>query len=276
MIKPLLIALSAILVLPNFVDRDIQPQQTYNGKEKFSPQLSFINSIEKLEEFTDNAAADKHIPIGSMAYMEILENVVAYRFYNGTSHKTLSDDWITAATDRITGTHYSCLVKAKDILQHPGAAPFQQNIVLMEVLKRKNIPFRETRFRDHFAIEVFVKDEWSLLDAGIEPTAAGQQPRHQNLDGHADILKKSQEPDSQSGFSYASAIAPIPDVHHSSNDPISRLSRLQATTGMLSKIVWLIPLVLLMAVRKRSFKMYAIKPIGKYVRMQPLRPVYNS
>src|SRR6187200_1616147 len=102
MIKPLLIALSAILVSPNFVDKDIQSYPvSYNGKEKFSPQLSFINSIDKLEKFVDEAASDKNISIGSLAYIEILENVVAHRFYNGSAHKTVSQDWITAITDRV-------------------------------------------------------------------------------------------------------------------------------------------------------------------------------
>jgi hypothetical protein len=276
MIKPLLIALSAILVLPNLVDKDIQPQQTYNGKEKFSPQLSFINSTDKLEKFADNAAADKNIPIGSLAYIEILENIVAHRFYNGISHKTLSADWITAVIDRVAGTEYSSLVHADEIIKHPSASGSQQALVMMEILKRKNIPYREIGLSHQFALEVFIKNAWYFVDTGMEPGITGQQRLHQNWYVHADTLQKNYTPGGQAHLSSAFGIGPVTEVNKSNQEQSSRLNMLQAGTGVLSKILWLCPLVLAIATRKRSFKMYAIKPVGKYVRMQPLRPVYNS
>lgn len=277
MIKPLLIALSALLVLPNFVDKDIQADKAaYNGKEKFSPQLSFINSVDKLEKFVDAAAMDKKIPVGSVAYLEILENTVSHRFYHGFSHKTLSQDWITALSDRIAGTDYSRLVLPGEILQHPEAACSQQAIVMMEVLKRKNINYRETGFPHHLAIEAFVDGGWYYLDADMEPEIKGTQRLHEDWYGQSDSLKKSYNtfihPNLDAGFG-AGLLA---GMNKKNEEQAPNLEKLQTGTGILSKICWVFPLVLLAFARKRSFQMYAIKPLGKYVRMQPMRPVFNA
>jgi hypothetical protein len=277
MIKPLLIALSAILVLPNFVDMDIQADKAaYNGKEKFSPQLSFINSVDKLEKFVDAAARDKKIPVGSVAYLELLENTVSHRFYHGFSHKTLRQDWITAVSDRIAGTDYSCLVLPEEILQHPEAACSQQAIVMMEVLKRKNINYREIGFPHHFAMEASVNGGWYYLDANMEPDIRGTQRLHQDWHGHADSLKKyynaSIHPNLDAGF----GTGLMAEVNKTNEEQAPNLKKLQTGTGILSRICWMFPLVLLAFARKRSFRMYAIKPLGKYVRMQPMRPVFNA
>lgn len=276
MIKPLLIALSAILVLPNFVDRDIQSRASYNGKEKYSPQLSVINSIDKLEKFVDEAAADKGIPVGSLAYVEMLENTVSHRFYHGFSHKSLQRDWITAVTDRIAGTDFSCLVLPEEIMQYPEAACSQQAIVMMEVLKRKNINYREIGFPHHFAMEAAINGGWYFLDANMEPDIKGQDRLHQNWYGHADSLKKYYNPSIHPDLSYGFGTGLMAEVNKTNEEQAPNLKKLQAATGVLSKIAWIFPLGLLLFTRKRPYEMRALKPLGKYVRMQPLRPVFNA
>jgi hypothetical protein len=110
----------------------------------------------------------------------------------------------------------------------------------------------------------------------MEPGITGQQRLHQNWYAHAEILQKNYTPRGQPDLSSTFGMGPGADVNKSNQDQASRLKILQAGTGILSKILWLFPLVLAIATRKRTFKMYAIKPVGKYVRMQPLRPVYTS
>ena len=277
MIKPILIVLSAFLLLPFFLDKDIHEQQAlYNGKEKFSPQLSFLNTIHKLEKFTDAAAADKKIAVGSVAYTELLENIVSHRFFHGFSHKTLQQDWITSLTDKIAGTHYSCLVLPEEIMQHPHAACSQQAIVMMEILKRKNINYREIGFPHHFAMEASINGGWYYLDANMEPNIKGSQRLHQNWYGQADSLKKYYNPDIHPDLSYGFGVGLMAEVNKTNEEQAPNLKSLQAATGILSKLAWLFPVVLLFAFNKRSFKMYAIRPLGKYIRMQPMRPVFNS
>lgn len=277
MIKPFLIALSSILLIPVFMDKDIQHDQAfYNGKEKYAPQLSFLNSIEKLEKFIDAAAADKNIAIASVAYLEILENTVSHRFFHGFSHKTLSQDWITSITDKITGTDFSCLVLPEEIMQHPNAACSQQAIVMMEILKIKNINYRKVGFPHHFAMEASINGGWYYLDADMEPTIKGTQRLYQNWKGQGDSLKKYYDASIYTNLSSGFGNGLMAEVNKTNEEQASNLKKLQSTTGFLSKILWLFPIVLMLAAKKRTFKMYSIKPLGKYVRMQPWRPVYNS
>ena len=66
-------------------------------------------------------------------------------------------------------------------------------------------------------------------------------------------------------------------VNKTNEEQAPNLKKLQACTGVLSKIAFLFPLgMLLVLARRRPFKMYALRPLGKYVRMQPLRPVFNA
>ena len=111
MIKPLIVAVAVLLLLPNIPGIHLATTPaSYNGKEKFSPQLSFINSIDKLEKFVDAAAASKNISFQSLEYAELLDNTIAFRFYESYSCKTLQQDWITVLTDKLTGTHLSSLI----------------------------------------------------------------------------------------------------------------------------------------------------------------------
>lgn len=265
-----------MLVLPNLVDRDIQARAIYNGKEKYSPQLAIINSIDKLESFVDKAAVDKNIPVGSLAYVELLENTVSHRFYHGFSHKTLRQDWITAVTDKMAGTDFSCLVLPEEIMQHPEAACSQQAIVMMEVLKRKNINYREIGFPHHFAMEASINGGWYFLDANMEPNIMGEQRLHENWYGRADSLKKYYDPAIHSDLSYGFGNGLMAEVNKTNEEQAPNLKKLQAATGVLCKIAWMFPLALLLMMRKRPYKLYALKPLGKYVRMQPWRPVFNA
>lgn len=256
---------------------DIQKEQAfYNGKEKYAPQLSFLNSIEKLEKFVDAAAADKNIPIASVAYLEMLENTVSHRFFHGFSHKTLSQDWITALTDKIAHTDYSCLVLPEEIMQHPNAGCSQQALVMMEILKRKNIDYRKIGFPHHFAMEASINGGWYFLDADMEPNIKGTQRLHQNWKGQGDCLKKYYDTTIYSNLNVGFGTGLMATVKKPNEEQASNLKKLQSTTGVLSKILWLLPIVLMWAAKKRTFKMYAIKPLSKYVRMQPWQPVYNS
>lgn len=248
----------------------------YNGKEKYAPQLSFLNSIDKLEKFVDAAAADKNISIASVAYLEMLENTVSHRFFHGFSHKTLSQDWITFVADKITETNLSCLVSPEEIMQHPNAACSQQALVMMEILKRKNINYRKVGFPHHFAIEASINGGWYYLDANMEPNIKGEQRLHQNWKGQGDSLKKYYDTTIHSNINLGFGTGIMASVNKPNEEQASNLKKLQSTTGILSKILWLIPILFMWAAKKRTFKMYAIKPLCKYVRMQPLQPVYNS
>jgi len=168
------------------------------------------------------------------------------------------------------------LLDVNEILQRPNSDCSQQAIVMMEVLKRKNIPSRKVNFSQHCALEAFVQGGWYFLDANAEPGLKEQERLHQNWNGEADNLKKYYAAGIQPGLTAIFGAGLTADLHKPGEEQNFGITNLQATTGVLSKILWLFPLALMVVYRKRSFKMYAIKRPGKYVRMHPLRPVYNS
>ncbi len=270
MLKPLLLCLSAILILPNFLDADFQASAKYDGKEKFSPQLSFLNSVDKLEKFVDESATEKMVPVGSLAYIEMLENTISHRFYTSYSHKNLSQDWITSLADKIAGTAYSRLLLPGEIMQRPCAGPAQQSAVMMEILKRKNIPVRKSGSPELPGIDVSFKGEWFYFDPTSEHAVKAAQGLHGNSYGHVGNPGKYNYPGQAPGKELT---ANLNSTYSTGN---VNLQQLQTATGILSKFLWLLPLSMMFLVKKRSFKMYAIKPMGKYVRMETMRPVFNG
>ncbi|HSN62470.1 MAG TPA: hypothetical protein VLR49_16150 [Ferruginibacter sp.] len=277
MIKPLIVAVAVLLLLPNIPGIHLAATPAlYNGKEKFSPQLSFINSIDKLEKFVDAAATSKNISFQSLEYAELLDNTIAFRFYESYSCKTLQQDWITVLTDKFTGTHLSSLISPNDILKHPNAAAVQQNIIMMEILKRKNLAFRNIYIDGQKAMEIQIAGSWYFFNVGKEPALKG----YERISGNQGIYARNLK-----GY-YGPAIQNDPttlpqqmlSVKRGSINasPLTSLSLLQNITAILSKTAWAFCLLLLWVVRKRAFKMYAIRPKGKYIYMYPAQPVFNA
>jgi len=277
MIKPLIVAVAALLLLPNIPGIHFaETPASYNGKEKFSPQLSFINSIDKLEKFVDAAAASKNISFHSLEYTELLDNTIAFRFYESYSCKTLQQDWITVLTDKFTGKHFSSLVLPNDIMQHPNAAPVQQNIIMMEILKRKNINFRNINMDGHEAMEVQIAGNWFLFNVGKEPHLKGYERISGNQGIFATNLKGYYGPTLQKDrITVPQQILSVKRGAINAS-PLASLNLLHAVTAILSKTAWAFCLLLLWVVRKRTFKMYAIRPKGKYIYMYPAQPVFNA
>jgi phosphatidylglycerophosphatase A len=278
MIKPLIIVLAIILLLPNIPGISFADSpNSFNGKEKYSPQLSFIHSVNQLEKLVDAAAKDKNIPFQSLEYAELLDNTIAYRFYDSYSRKTLQQDWITVISDEFLGTNLSFITSPDEIMQHPNAASIQQNIVMMEILKRKNINFRNIEINEHHAIEIQIAGNWYFFDVSKEPNLEGNERISGNKGIYAMNLTGYYGPKVEVE---SKGKTPQSSVHIQRGDindpPVFGMNLLQIFTGFFSKTAWILCLLLLWVVRKHSFKMYAIKPKGKYIYMYPGQPVFNA
>ncbi|MFZ4771745.1 MAG: hypothetical protein ACOYLO_16295, partial [Ferruginibacter sp.] len=68
MLKSILIAFTLLLLIPNFIHRDINDQLAYDGKEKFEPGLVALNSLDQLEQYIDKAAAELHLSVQSPGF----------------------------------------------------------------------------------------------------------------------------------------------------------------------------------------------------------------
>lgn len=271
MVKVLLTLLAVLLALPNFIEKNINETPVYNRKEKFSPSLATINSVDKLERYADNLAIQKSISTQSLDYCLLVENIISQRFYHGFSHYTLSENWMAALIQKIPGTGTASKVHPDDILKNENAACSQQALVMMEILRRKRINYRKIGFPHHFAMEANIHGTWYYLDPNMEPTISPYSRRHQSWSGKGDKLKKYYNPaiytdmDYQFGENKYATIGAVNEV------PASRLKMFQSVTSVLSRILWAFPLLILYWKRDKVKKPQSVP----YMEQRDLRPLFG-
>ncbi len=278
--KILLISLSLLLAIPNFINRDINEQVPYDQKERFYPALTNINSIDKLEKYVDDVASLKNIKTYSAEYVAVLAYVVSCRFYHGFSHWKLNENWIAALGEKIVGYGLASKVEPEKIMQHPNAGCSQQALVMMEILRRKNITYRKVGFPHHYALEAKINQHWYFYDPNMEPTISIAERLHENWNGNNDKLKKYYSPAIHSNLDYQFGNKQETHYGVANEVPAQRAKLFQATTGFLSKILWCLPLALVF-VKRRKPSMHAVKPVNEnpvknFRRYSNLNPVYSA
>ncbi|MES2849537.1 MAG: hypothetical protein V4685_10815 [Bacteroidota bacterium] len=240
------VALAILLLLPNFFSAELSPVTPYKGKEKFDPSFARINSIKLLEEHTDSIALLKNITKRSFEYVELLESVIEQRFYHGFSHFNTSENWIAALAGKLIKEDFACKVQPEKIMQHPNAACSQQALVMMAVLRNKKISYRSLGLPHHYAMEVLIGNEWFFCDPNMEPGITREQRMLSHWQHQTDILKQY----------YDSSRYPDLDYHFGKNQmvivgtineiPAQKARVFHSVTGILSKTVWLFPLIFLL------------------------------
>ncbi len=271
--KVLLISLSVLLLIPNFIKMDINGEAVYNKTERFNPRLAHIQSIDDLEKYVDDYAASQFVSIYSEKYSALLAYVISCRFYHGFSHFKMSENWIAAVGEKCFGYGLASKVDADDILQYSYAACSQQAIVMMAILRRKNISYRKVGFPHHYAIEAKIADHWYYFDPDMEPSISLSERAHENWNGNNDNLKKYYTKHGNVNWTFGNgvkaAFGKINEV------PGKNISMLQGCTKFMSKIAWCIPLIFAFArKRRRITTMYAVKPLNLVSRSENLAPVF--
>lgn len=276
MMKPLLIALAILLVIPNFISKDINEPAVFDHKERYNPALASLRSVDQLEKYVDAVAAQKNIQPGTGEYTTLLAYIISCRFYHGFSHWKLSENWIAAVGQKITGIGLACKVKPEDIMKHPNAACSQQALVMMEVLRRKNINYRKVGFPHHYALEVQLQNQWYYFDPNMEPKIKFTQRAHNNWKGENDLIKNYYPNTAETDLTYRFGNGQKAEFGVINEVPARNARFFQGFTGILSKVLWCIPFLLSFAVKKKPY-MYAVKPINKNYNPPPkLRPVYYA
>lgn len=251
--KTFLATMAILLLLPNLFNKDIQTQLIYDKKEKFNSQLAYISSISQLEQHIDSIALKKNISTNSFEYTELMESVVADRFYHGFSHFSLSENWIAAVCGKWFEEGLACKVEPEQIMQHSYAACSQQSIVMMALLRNKNISYRKVGFPHHYALETFINKNWYFMDANMEPAIAKEQRMASNWNHQNDQLKKYYDTNRFNDLDYQFGSGII-----ATNGPVNEVPALNArifhaVTSILSKILWCFPLLLIFFKTKFSF-----------------------
>lgn len=269
----ILISIAIFLLLLNFIDVDINREARYNQVERFDPKLSSITSLDQLEQFVDDSAASQQINIYSHKYTALLAYVISCRFYHGFSHFTLAENWVASVGEKFIGHGLASKVEPEDILQHEYAACSQQAIVMMAILRRKNISYRKIGFPHHYALEAKINKNWYYFDPNMEPSISLAERLHENWNGNNDKLKKYYTKHGNVNWEFGNGVQAEYGIE---NEIPARNARVfQLITAFFSRIAWCIPL-LLMFVKKRRPVMYAIKPINHFPQATGMQPMFSA
>ena len=252
MIKVFLIALSFLFLSFNCIDKNINEPSYYNHKERFDPSLSFLNSINKLESYTDSMGKAKGIAQQSIQYYVLLKSVISARFYHGFSHYTLKENWIAAVIQKYIGYGVNNKVITADIMKNPMAACSQQAAVMMAIAKNKNVPYRHVGFPHHYAVEVNFNNNWYYFDPNMEPDITLEERLQQNWQGNNDNLKPYYNQQLHPDLNFVFGEHQKAEFGPVNESPARNLKLFQATTKILSKILWMFPLLILVMMKKHK------------------------
>jgi hypothetical protein len=248
--KLLLIAFSAILLVPNFININLAETPQYDKKEQFDPGLAYINSTEKLIQVSDSIARRKNIPQNSLAYAVTVSQVLRTRFYHGFSRYPVNQNWIAAVGERFLGYGLASIVKPDDILKYSFGGCSQQSIVLIEVMKRKNISYRFVGFPHHYATELMFNNNWYFFDPNMEPNIPDSARLESKWNCCADSLKKYYDTTRFKDLDWKFGNNNV--IHGKINAPTAPNAEIfHTTTNYLSKTLWLFPLIVVFY-RKRK------------------------
>jgi hypothetical protein len=149
----------------------------YNNKEAFDPSLSRLNSVEKISEYCDSlyqASQTNGKKNQAENYVNIVKEVVKKRFYHGYSTYGFGNNYIALLGEVFYRKGICSIVTPDEILKYPFAACSQQGIIVMQVLKMKDIITRKVGFppvggAGHFCVEAYYNGSWHFIDTNMEP-----------------------------------------------------------------------------------------------------------
>ncbi len=241
-----LIVLAIVLLLPNFFTASLFSESTYNQRETYDPHLAYINSLEKLQSHLDSAAGSKQLAANSYEYVNELEAILRKRFYHGYAHFKLRQNWIASITGKLIDSGMACKVHPAKILQQNNAACSQQVAVMMAILKANGYTYRSLGFPHHYALEVKVAGQWYFFDPSMEPVITREQRSEGYWQYHTDSLKQYYPQYSSAIVEYIFGSGLTAVKGNVNAIPAPNARKYQTTTGILSKIGWCCPLLLLL------------------------------
>lgn len=164
----------AVISMLSFFSKPTQEQYSKNlghSWEEYDPSyFSRFQSIQSIINHSDSSIG--YNQRNTLAYYNFTAATVRKRFYHGYSYYGFSDNPLSYLAGRCIWDDLSAIVIPDDIMKHPMAACSQQAMVLMEVFRRNNIPYRKVNFKGHFAVEGFIEKQWRFFDPDMEPKLA--------------------------------------------------------------------------------------------------------
>ena len=243
-------SLSILLLLPNFLNVTLEQNPKYNKIEFFDPSLSKINSVQKLMNYSDSIS-NKTCKRNSLQYALVISDVLQNRFYHGFSVYSLRQNWIAAVTQYLFGHYVANPVLPEDILKYPYAGCSQQAIVLTEVMKRNQVPYRSLGFPHHYATELEFNNSWYFFDTNMEPVMNAEDRNLKNWNHNSDSLKKFYHKNF-AAINWGLGEGLKADVGKIDAAPAPRASLFQIITMYLSRLLWIVPFFIAVYLPKRK------------------------
>ncbi len=250
--KILLITFSVLFLLPNFLSVPLEKPPLYDNKEQYDPQLAYINSTDKLISVADSLAQKNNIAPNSLQYAITVSQIITKRFYHGFSRYPLRQNWIAATSEKIAGYGLASIVKPDDILKYRYGGCSQQAILLMEVMKRKNISYRHVGFPHHYATVLKFNNNWYFFDPNMEPDISDNERLESNWKCCADSLKKFYDTTRFKDLDWKFGENEELKFGKENAAYAPNASMFQTATKYLSKTLWLFPLLIAFYPRKKS------------------------
>lgn len=194
------IAVIGLIVFPNFFG---YPPASAAGHVKISKHLTEAFDPELANKTTSMSALVQYIDESytgnrkTEAFLNYISSVISTRFYHGYTYYTLGDNWVAAIAGKLIWKDLSAIVIPDDILRHYRAACSQQEIVLMECVRRFGMDYRQVFFDHHFAAEVKVGGKWHYVDVNQEVKAGNKSLEDLLQDGSFYTLYKGKIPASE-------------------------------------------------------------------------------
>ncbi|CAN5304402.1 hypothetical protein BH20BAC1_BH20BAC1_00420 [soil metagenome] len=240
--------LAIFLLLPNFFNFSIEANPVYNKRELFDPAMKHLNSLDKILAFADSLATANNIPEQSPQYGILVANIIRERFYHGFSVYNLRENWIAALLHSGLGKNLANPVDPADILQYPYAGCSQQAIVLMKAMHIKNIPYRSLGFPHHYAVELFIQNSWYFFDPDMEPKMQIPERNEDQWQKSPDSLKKYYH-FNMAHLNWGLGSSENVQIGVINAEPAPNALLFQQITKVLSKTLWLIPLMFAFCIR---------------------------
>lgn len=173
LIRLVVLTLAAISVL-SFFSKPAEEEYSRNfghSWEEYDP--SYFNRFQSIQSIISHS--DSSIGYNrrnTLVYYNFTAVTIRKRFYHGYSYYGFSDNPLSCLAGHLMWHDLSAIVIPDDIMKHPMAACSQQAMVLMEVFRRNNIPYRKVNFKGHYAVEGFIEKQWRFFDPDMEPKLA--------------------------------------------------------------------------------------------------------
>ena len=243
-------SLSLLLLLPNFLNITLEEKPAYNKIEFFDPSLSKINSVQKLINYSDSVS-QKEYKRNTLEYALVVSDVMEKRFYHGFSTYSLRQNWIAAISQYLFGHYLANPVVPEDILKYQYAGCSQQAIVLADVMKRNQVPYRKLGFPHHYATELEFNNSWYFFDTNMEPVMTAEDRNLKNWNHNSDQLKKFYHKNF-AAINWGLGDGLKAEVGEVDAAPAPRAFLFQIITKYLSRLLWLVPLFLAVYPRKTN------------------------